>query len=32
MNIDLGKMKLKEIQTEVDRHSRMLRRKDELTG
>lgn len=32
MDIDLSKMKLKEIQTEVDRHSRLLRRKEELTG
>lgn len=32
MQIDLDKMKLKEIQNEVDRHSRALRRADELSG
>lgn len=32
MKLDLDKMKIKEIQTEVDRHSRMLKRQEELTG
>lgn len=32
MEIDLGKLKLKEVVEEVDRHSRILQRKDELTG
>ncbi|KAK5694459.1 39S ribosomal protein L44, mitochondrial [Elasticomyces elasticus] len=32
MEMDLEKMKLKDIQVEVDRHSRILRRKDELSG
>ncbi|KAM0712468.1 hypothetical protein Q7P37_011564 [Cladosporium fusiforme] len=32
MNLDLEKMKIKEIQAEVDRHSRQLARKEELDG
>lgn len=32
MNLDLEKMKIKEIQTEVDRHSRALKREEELKG
>ncbi|KAK5124177.1 hypothetical protein LTR85_001880 [Meristemomyces frigidus] len=32
MAMDLEKMKLKDIQTEVDRHSRTLRRVEELSG
>jgi len=32
MKMDLEKMKLKDIQSEVDRHSRTLRRKEELAG
>lgn len=32
MNLDLEKMKIKEIQEEVDRHSRGLKRKEELAG
>ncbi|KAK5172124.1 39S ribosomal protein L44, mitochondrial [Saxophila tyrrhenica] len=32
MSLDLEKMKIKEIQVEVDRHSRVLRRKEELAG
>ena len=32
MQLDLEKMKIKEIQEEVDRHSRALRRQEELTG
>ncbi|KAK4550230.1 hypothetical protein LTR36_003197 [Oleoguttula mirabilis] len=32
MPLDLEKMKLKDIQTEVDRHSRTLRRAEELAG
>lgn len=32
MSIDLQKMKLKEIQNEVDRHSRSLKRAEELAG
>ncbi|KAK5113123.1 hypothetical protein LTR62_003702 [Meristemomyces frigidus] len=32
MALDVEKMKLKEIQIEVDRHSRVLRRKEELSG
>lgn len=32
MTIDLGKTKLKEIQREVDRHSRGLKRAEELAG
>lgn len=30
--MDLEKMKIKDIQTEVDRHSRTLRRQEELSG
>lgn len=32
MKLDLDKMKIREIQAEVDRHSRMLKRQEELTG
>lgn len=32
MKLDLETMKLKDIQTEVDRHSRTLRRQEELAG
>ncbi|KAK4565447.1 39S ribosomal protein L44, mitochondrial [Recurvomyces mirabilis] len=32
MQLDLEKMKIKDIQVEVDRHSRILRRKEELSG
>lgn len=32
MNMDLEKMKIKEIQSEVDRHSRQLLRQEELNG
>lgn len=32
MNLDLEKLKIKEVMTEVDRHSRMLGRKEELAG
>lgn len=32
MELDLEKMKIKDIQEEVDRHSRVLRRKEELAG
>ncbi|KAK5135412.1 hypothetical protein LTR08_005354 [Meristemomyces frigidus] len=32
LTIDLEKMKIKEIQTEVDRHSRTLKRQEELSG
>ncbi|KAH9815711.1 54S ribosomal protein L44, mitochondrial, partial [Teratosphaeria destructans] len=32
MKMDLEKMKLRDVQTEVDRHSRVLRRKEELAG
>ncbi|KAI5205493.1 hypothetical protein E4T42_00375 [Aureobasidium subglaciale] len=32
MNLDLETLKIKEIMTEVDRHSRMLGRKEELAG
>ena len=32
MNLDLEKMKIKEIQTEVDRHSRTLLKQEELNG
>ncbi|KAF2771804.1 hypothetical protein EJ03DRAFT_267804 [Teratosphaeria nubilosa] len=32
MRMDLEKMKLRDVQTEVDRHSRGLRRKEELAG
>ncbi|KAK4498938.1 hypothetical protein PRZ48_009449 [Zasmidium cellare] len=32
MNLDLSKMKIRDIQVEVDRHSRMLRRAEDLSG
>jgi large subunit ribosomal protein L53 len=32
MKLDIEKMKLKDIQIEVDRHSRILRRQEELAG
>lgn len=32
MNLDLEKLKIKDIQEEVDRHSRMLRRIEDLSG
>lgn len=32
MNIDLEKMKIRDIQVEVDRHSRQLLRQEELNG
>jgi len=32
MKLDLDNMKIRDIQTEVDRHSRGLRRIEELTG
>lgn len=32
MELDLEKLKMKEIQIEVDRHSRILRRAEELAG
>ncbi|THY36511.1 hypothetical protein D6D01_00390 [Aureobasidium pullulans] len=32
MNLDLDTLKIKDIMTEVDRHSRMLGRKEELAG
>jgi len=32
MNLDLEKMKIRDIQTEVDRHSRQLLRQEELNG
>ncbi len=32
MSLDIEKMKIKDIQVEVDRHSRVLRRKEELAG
>ncbi|TKA82851.1 hypothetical protein B0A55_00963 [Friedmanniomyces simplex] len=32
MQVDVEKMKLTDIEIEVDRHSRMLKRKDELSG
>lgn len=32
MQLDLEKMKIKDIQEEVDRHSRVLRRQEELAG
>lgn len=32
MVLDLEKMKIKDIQEEVDRHSRTLRRQEELAG
>ncbi|KAF2253488.1 hypothetical protein BU26DRAFT_420131 [Trematosphaeria pertusa] len=32
MNLDLDKMRITEVMEEVDRHSRLLARKEELTG
>ena len=32
MDLDLDKMKIKDIQEEVNRHSRLLRRQEELAG
>ncbi|KAI9695630.1 MAG: 39S ribosomal protein L44, mitochondrial [Bogoriella megaspora] len=32
MNLDLAKLKIKDVMEEVDRHSRMLNRQEELTG
>jgi len=32
MNLDLETLKIKDIMIEVDRHSRMLGRKEELAG
>ena len=32
MQLDLEKMKIKEVMIEVDRHSRMLGRQEELSG
>jgi large subunit ribosomal protein L53 len=32
MQLDLEKMKIKDIQEEVNRHSRTLRRQEELAG
>ncbi|EME44158.1 hypothetical protein DOTSEDRAFT_71841 [Dothistroma septosporum NZE10] len=32
LKLDLEKMKIKEIQEEVDRHSRVLRRVEDLSG
>lgn len=32
MQLDLEKFKIKDIQEEVDRHSRVLRRQEELNG
>lgn len=32
MKLDIEKMKIKEIQAEVDRHSRVLRRAEDLSG
>lgn len=32
MKLDLEKFKIKDIQEEVDRHSRVLKRQEELTG
>jgi hypothetical protein len=32
MNLDLETLKIKDIMVEVDRHSRMLGRKEELAG
>ena len=32
MMLDLDKMKIKDIQEEVNRHSRLLSRKEELAG
>jgi large subunit ribosomal protein L53 len=32
MKLELDKMRIPEVMEEVDRHSRMLARKEELTG
>lgn len=32
MKVDIEKMKIKEIQNEVDRHSRVLRKAEDLSG
>ncbi|KAL2357688.1 hypothetical protein BJ546DRAFT_322817 [Cryomyces antarcticus] len=32
MSLDLEKLKIKDVQEEVDRHSRLLARQEELTG
>ena len=32
MNLDLEKYKIRDLQEEVDRHSRMLGRQEELSG
>lgn len=32
MQLDLENMKIKDIQEQVDRHSRILRRQEELAG
>ncbi|KAF2719959.1 hypothetical protein K431DRAFT_304770 [Polychaeton citri CBS 116435] len=32
LKLDLEKLKIREIQNEVDRHSRTLKRKEDLTG
>lgn len=32
MNLDTEKLKIKEIMDEVDRHSRVLNRQEELSG
>jgi len=32
MNLDTEKLKIKEVMEEVDRHSRILSRQEELTG
>lgn len=32
MNLDLEKLKIKDVMEEVDRHSRMLSRQEELAG
>jgi len=32
INLDLSKMRIPEVMEEVDRHSRQLARKEELTG
>lgn len=32
MSLDLDKLRLKDIEEQVDRHSRILRRQEELAG
>ena len=32
MDLDLEQLKIKDVMAEVDRHSRMLSRQEELTG